>query len=79
MLFRSSLFVTTSVGYSIKRKSEVERTSLIGDHTRVIEEQVTESVAVGIDCRFTAEARRVEDGKRLQSSQSRLTFGHCCC
>ena len=54
-------------------------TSLIGDHARVIEEQVTESVTVGIDGWFSAQARRVEYGERLQSPQSRLAFGHRRC
>lgn len=54
-------------------------TSLIGDHTRVIEEQVTETVAVRIDGWFSTQTRRMEDGERLKSPQSRLAFGHRRC
>lgn len=44
---------------------------------RVIEEEVSEVVAVGIDARLFAQTGRPEEGEGLQRAQSRLAFGYC--
>lgn len=44
--------------------------------TRVVEQEVLEAVAVRIDMRLPAEARRSEESESLQGAQSRLTLFH---
>lgn len=45
--------------------------------TGVVEQKISEVVAVGIHARLFAQARGPEEGKRLQCSKGRLTLGHC--